>query len=75
MDEATNALDGVTEEAVMEALGALSGKKTLIIIAHRLTTVKDCDVIYIMEHGCITHKGTYEELQQSSTWFQSAARA
>lgn len=75
MDEATNSLDGITEEAVMEALGTLSGKKTIITIAHRLTTVKDCDVIYIMEHGRITHKGTYEELQRSSAWFQSAARS
>jgi ABC-type multidrug transport system fused ATPase/permease subunit len=74
MDEATNALDGITEEAVMEALGTLSGKKTIIMIAHRLTTVKDCDVIYIMEHGRITNKGTYEELLGSSTWFQSATR-
>jgi ABC-type multidrug transport system fused ATPase/permease subunit len=74
MDEATNALDGVTEEAVMEALGTLSGKKTIIMIAHRLTTVKDCDLIYIMDHGRITCKGTYEELQKSSVWFQSAAR-
>jgi len=74
MDEATNSLDSITEEAVMEALGALSGKKTIIIIAHRLTTVKDCDIIYIMEHGRITNKGTYEELQRSSAWFQSATR-
>ena len=74
MDEATNSLDGITEEAVMEALGALSGKKTIIMIAHRLTTVKDCDIIYIMEHGRITNKGTYEELQRSSAWFQSATR-
>ena len=74
MDEATNALDGITEEAVMEALGSLAGKKTIIMIAHRLTTVKDCDMIYIMEHGRITGKGTYEELMRSSTWFQSATR-
>jgi ABC-type multidrug transport system fused ATPase/permease subunit len=74
MDEGTNALDGITEEAVMEALGTLSGKKTIIMIAHRLTTVKDCDLIYIMEHGRITNKGTYEELMKSSAWFQSATR-
>jgi len=74
MDEATNSLDGITEEEVMEALGALSGKKTIIMIAHRLTTVKDCDIIYIMEHGRITNQGTYEELQRSSAWFQSATR-
>jgi len=74
MDEATNALDGITEEAVMEALGTLSGKKTIIMIAHRLTTVKDCNIIYIMEHGRITNKGTYQELLRSSAWFQSATR-
>ena len=72
MDEATNALDGITEEAVMDALGTLSGKKTIIMIAHRLTTVKDCDIIYIMEHGRITNKGTFEELRRTSAWFQSA---
>jgi len=74
MDEATNALDGITEEAVMEALGTLSGKKTIIMIAHRLTTVKYCDIIYIMEHGRITNKGTFDELRKSSAWFQSAIR-
>ena len=70
MDEATSALDGITEEAVMEALSALSGEKTVIMIAHRLTTVKDCDVIHIMEHGRITSQGTYEELHRSSSWFR-----
>jgi len=74
MDEATNALDGVTEEAVMEALGRLAGQKTIILIAHRLTTVKECDLIYILEQGQIVSQGTYAELQQSSTWFQAASR-
>jgi ABC-type multidrug transport system fused ATPase/permease subunit len=74
MDEATNALDGVTEEAVMEALGRLAGQKTIIMIAHRLTTVKECDLVYILERGQIVSQGTYEELQQSSEWFQAASR-
>jgi ABC-type bacteriocin/lantibiotic exporter with double-glycine peptidase domain len=74
MDEATSALDGITEEAVMEALRALSGEKTLIIIAHRLTTVKECDVIYILEQGRIVDNGTYAELLKSSTWFNAASR-
>lgn len=74
MDEATSALDGITEEAVMEALRALSGEKTIITIAHRLTTVKDCDVIYLMDQGCIVSHGTYDELLKSSSWFQAAAR-
>ncbi len=74
MDEATSALDGITEEAVMDALRTLSGQKTVIMIAHRLTTVKECDVIYLMEHGRIAGQGTYDELMGSSSWFQAAAR-
>ena len=46
MDEATSALDNETESAVMEAIDRLSGTKTLIIIAHRLTTIRNCDIIY-----------------------------
>ncbi|ADI84799.1 ABC transporter ATP-binding protein [Geobacter sulfurreducens] len=75
MDEATSALDGITENAVMEALRRLSGKKTIITVAHRLTTVKDCDIIYIMERGCIIDQGTYDDLMASSEWFNAAARA
>ena len=74
MDEATSALDGVTEEAVMEALHMLSGEKTVIIIAHRLTTVKECHVIYLMEAGHIVSQGTHDELLTSSLWFKAAAR-
>jgi ABC-type bacteriocin/lantibiotic exporter with double-glycine peptidase domain len=74
MDEATSALDGVTEHAVMEALHTLSGKKTIIMIAHRLTTVKDCDVIYLMENGRIVGQGTYDNLLRSSVWFKAAAK-
>jgi len=74
MDEATSALDGVTEHAVMEALHMLSGKKTIIMVAHRLTTVKDCDVIYLMENGHIINQGTYDELLSSSSWFREAAQ-
>lgn len=73
MDEATSALDGITEELVMDAVRKLSRKKTVILIAHRLTTVKDCDVIYQLDRGTILAKGTYDELMRDSGWFRAAA--
>ena len=54
LDEATSALDNETEEAVMEAINHLSGSKTLIIIAHRLSTTEKCDVIYEVKDKCVT---------------------
>lgn len=53
LDEATSALDNDTENAVMEAINNLQGKKTLIIIAHRLTTIKNCDKIYEVKDGTV----------------------
>lgn len=51
LDEATSALDTETEDAVMEAIDSLQGNKTLIIVAHRLTTIRNCDVIYEIVNG------------------------
>ena len=53
MDEATSALDGPTEAFVSQSIRELSGWKTLIIIAHRLSTVRDCNVIYVFDQGKI----------------------
>ena len=53
LDEATSALDNDTEKAVMDAIECLSGNKTLIIIAHRLTTIRNCDVVYEVKDGNI----------------------
>lgn len=61
LDEATSALDNETEKAIMQAIDSLRGKLTLIIIAHRLTTIKDCDVIYEISSGNIVQR-SYEEL-------------
>ena len=61
LDEATSALDSETENAVMEAIEALQGKKTLVIIAHRLTTIKNCDIIYEITKGQAIKKD-YKEL-------------
>ena len=75
MDEATSALDGLTEEAVMDAIRNLSRQKTIIMIAHRLSTVRDCDVIYLLEHGRLVAQGDYATLQRTSHWFRTVAQA
>lgn len=54
LDEATSALDNETEAAIMESINFLHGKKTLIIIAHRLQTIEKCDMVYRVENGQIT---------------------
>lgn len=74
MDEATSALDGATEDAVMEAIKDLSGRKTIILIAHRLTTVEDCDRIYMLENGRVVVSGTYDELVLQSEAFRTMAK-
>ncbi len=66
LDEATSALDTETEQKVSDAINALAGSKTLIIIAHRYSTIKDCDRIYRMEQGKLQQSGTYEEVIGSS---------
>jgi ATP-binding cassette, subfamily B, bacterial PglK len=60
LDEATAALDNETESLISDAIKALGGQKTLVIIAHRLSTVEHCDRIYLMEDGQIIKTGTYE---------------
>jgi ABC-type multidrug transport system fused ATPase/permease subunit len=72
-DEATSALDNVTEQLVMNAISKLSHRKTIIIIAHRLSTVKSCDEIFLLEHGRIVESGTFDELLQNNDKFKSMA--
>uniref|UniRef100_A0A832H2J1 ABC transporter ATP-binding protein n=1 Tax=Oscillatoriales cyanobacterium SpSt-402 TaxID=2282168 RepID=A0A832H2J1_9CYAN len=62
LDEATSALDNETENLISEAIKQLSGTKTMIIIAHRLTTVEHCDRIYAMEKGRVVKCGSYKEI-------------
>jgi len=70
LDEATSALDGVTENVVMDAIRQLSHKMTIIMIAHRLNTVKNCDVIHYIDRGRIVSSGDYSELSESCQHFQ-----
>jgi ABC-type bacteriocin/lantibiotic exporter with double-glycine peptidase domain len=69
-DEATNALDGLTEHELMATLGSLRGRYTTILIAHRMTTVRSCDIIFELENGQITGSGTYDGLLKSSAVFR-----
>lgn len=70
LDEATSALDGKTEGAIMDAIHTLSHKKTIVMIAHRLTTLRDCDVIYVMEAGEFVDRGSYDELKRRNDTFR-----
>ncbi|MDJ0616385.1 MAG: ABC transporter ATP-binding protein [Calothrix sp. MO_192.B10] len=62
LDEATSALDNETEQLVSEAIKSLAGTKTLIIIAHRLSTVEHCDRVYMLEKGRVVQSGSYREV-------------
>jgi len=62
LDEPTSALDATNERMVTQTLHNLKAKRTVIIVSHRLSTVLECDVIHMMEHGQIVESGTHEEL-------------
>ena len=63
LDEATSALDTETETAVMESIDKLAGSRTLIIIAHRLTTIRNCDIVYEVRDGKVHEKDKKEVLE------------
>ncbi|WP_404423335.1 ABC transporter ATP-binding protein [Thalassospira australica] len=69
LDEATSALDNLTEKHVMEAVENISHSLTVIMIAHRLSTVQKCDNIYVIENGTITKSGDYNTISQESIFF------
>ena len=70
MDEATSALDGGTEAAIQNEIESLKGQYTIIIIAHRLATIKNADRIVLLDKGKINDVGTYEYLVSSNEQFQ-----
>lgn len=74
-DEATSALDSATEQAVMEAIEGVNRDVTILIIAHRVTTLKRCDFILQLEGGRVTAQGTYDQLLEASPVFRKAAQA
>jgi HlyD family secretion protein len=75
LDEGTSALDNETEAKFMQAVESLQGEITILSIAHRLTTVRACDAIYVLINGKVGESGTYEELMESKSEFFRLASA
>jgi len=69
-DEATSALDNITERAVMEAINNLGNEKTIIIIAHRISTVKNCDQIFVLDNARLSGVGNYDDLYKTNSIFR-----
>jgi ATP-binding cassette, subfamily B, bacterial PglK len=69
MDEGTSSLDNITEYIIMETLNKIKTDFTIILIAHRLNTVKDCDNIFVLENGQVKEQGSFEELIKNSETF------
>jgi ABC-type multidrug transport system fused ATPase/permease subunit len=74
LDEATSALDSLTEDAVTDAIRNIMHQKTIIMVAHRLSTVHQADLIYLLENGSIVDQGTYAELLEKSDVFRRMAK-
>ena len=73
LDEATSALDNLTEKAVMDAVHNLGHEITVILVAHRLSTVRECDQIFLLEKGQLKAQGTFDELLEDSETFRAMA--
>ena len=73
LDEATSALDNITENVIMEALNTLARDKTVIMVAHRLTTVRECDTIVVLDRGRVVDSGTYDALLERNDFFRMLA--
>jgi ATP-binding cassette, subfamily B, bacterial PglK len=72
-DEGTSALDNATEALLMDAIERLRGRHTIILVAHRLSTVRNCDRIVFLEHGRMTGLGTYDDLRSTNAVFRALA--
>jgi ABC-type multidrug transport system fused ATPase/permease subunit len=72
-DEATSALDNATEQSVMDAIDGLDRSLTIIMIAHRLSTVKRCDIVFELQNGRIIAQGSFDQLLERSATFRQLA--
>jgi HlyD family secretion protein len=70
LDEATSSLDNISEKLIMDAINDFSESKTVIMIAHRLSTVKNCDLIYFLDKGKVLDSGSYKDLITNNIHFK-----
>ncbi|HXD62116.1 MAG TPA: ABC transporter ATP-binding protein, partial [Lacisediminihabitans sp.] len=74
LDESTSSLDGLNEQLLREAIDAVAENRTLIVIAHRLSTVVDSDQIVVLDHGRVVGVGTHSELVKSTPLYKELAK-
>jgi ABC-type multidrug transport system fused ATPase/permease subunit len=70
LDEATSALDSLTEKKILDSINILENKVTTILITHRLSSVKNCDIIFLLDQGKLKEQGSYKELKQLNQVFK-----
>ena len=75
LDEATSALDAVTEANISKSLKELAKGRTAIVVAHKLSSIKDADIIYVMENGELAEKGTHHELMKLGKQYSTMVHA
>ena len=71
LDEATSALDNITEKSVLDKLNNFGNNVTIIIITHRLTSIKNCDNIYLIDKGEIKAEGTFDKIEKENSLFNN----
>ena len=69
LDEATASLDSISEKAIMETVNQAGSKCTMIIVAHRLSTIKDCDRIFVFDKGRLVEWGKHDLLLNRKSWY------
>ncbi len=69
LDEATSSLDSISEQVILDALNEVSRQRTTLVIAHRLSTVRDADTILVMEQGAIVESGAHSELLEQNGYY------
>jgi ABC-type multidrug transport system fused ATPase/permease subunit len=74
LDEATSSVDGVTEDEIYKSIATVKGKVTVIVIAHRLSSIRDADLVVYLENGAIKYSGSFEDVRKNVPEFNQQAR-